>query len=352
MTRRAKILLPVGLVILVGLSAARLLRDGGASAIHEFTGYTMGTTYSVKVVEPGMTAARQAAIDSSVAATLSEVNSLMSTYDSASELSRFNAHNDTTAFPVSHYLLDVFSIARQVSLGSGGAFDVTVAPLVNAWGFGPGGNRDAPPSEALLRELEARVGYDRIEIDHDALTLRKLHPDVTADLSAVAKGYGVDLVAIRLHQLGVDDLLVEIGGEVRGDGHKPDGSDWQVAIEVPDSRTRAVYRPLPISDLAVATSGDYRNYYERDGVRLAHIIDPRTGRPAQHSGASVTVVDTSAAVADAWATALSVLGPDEGLDLASEEGLAAFFIRRTETGLEGTGTPAFTNRFGRNGADR
>ena len=186
------------------------------------------------------------------------------------------------------------------------------------------------------------VGFERIEIDPSAGTLTKTLAGVTCDLSAIAKGYAVDRVAAALRELGHGDFLVEVGGEVRAQGRRPDGSFWRVAIETPDSNARSVFEVVSLHDLALATSGDYRNYYEVDGRRISHTIDPRTGHPIEHALASVSVLHSDAVHADALATALDVLGPEAGYALAQREGLAAYFIVRREDGsFAPRATPAF-----------
>ncbi len=342
-SRRAKLLLPLGLLILVGLTVWRLVLTGPERAPYEFGGMTMGTTYSVKIDAP-LTAAERAAIADTIDGRLTEVDRLMSTYDSASELSRFNRHASTEPFVVSPPVLEVFAIARAVSERSGGAFDVTVAPLVDAWGFGPAGRPSAAPTEAQLSSLRTRMGYRLVRADRAAGTLVKENPNTVLDLSAVAKGYGVDRVADALLTLGIGSFLVEVGGELRAGGRKRDGTAWRVGIERPDTAMRSVYRALDLIDEAIATSGDYRNFYEYDGMQYAHIIDPRTGRPIPYTGASVTVIDPRAAVADAWATALSVLGPDEGYDLAERELVAALFVIPSDDGFTSKGTTRFRQR--------
>ncbi len=339
-TTWAKVLLPVGIVILMGLTVWRVVLTERGAPVHEYAGVTMGTTYAVKV-DARLTAKQRKAIADTIEQRLSEVDGLMSTYDTTSELSRFNRHESTDPFVVSSLMLEVFATAREVSERSGGAFDVTVAPLVDAWGFGPPGRVAAAPSETHLSTLRSGVGYEKVQIDREAGTLVKTHPQTVADLSAVAKGYGVDRVSSALADLGIGSFLVEVGGEIKATGMKRDGTPWRVGIERPDTAMRAVYRGVDLIDEAVATSGDYRNFYEHHGVRYAHIIDPRTARPIPYAGASVTVVHASAAMADAWATALSVLGPDEGYDLAEREGVAALFVVRTDSGYSAHATPAF-----------
>lgn len=334
------VLLPLGLVILAGLTVWRLVLTQPAPPLYEFRGATMGTMYAVKIDAP-LTPAERAAIADTIKGRLAEVNRLMSTYDSASELSRFNRHESTTPFAVSPLLLEVVGIAQKISERSEGAFDVTVAPLVDAWGFGPAGRPSAAPTESELHSLKTRVGYRQVTADSEAGMLVKRNPKTVLDLSAVAKGYGVDRVADALMQLGASSFLVEVGGELRAGSGKRDGTPWRVGIERPDTALRSVYRPINLVNQGVATSGDYRNFYVLDGVRYAHIIDPRTGRPIPWVGFSVTVVHPKAAVADAWATALTVLGPDRGYAVAEREGIAALFVVPSEGGFTSRETAAF-----------
>jgi thiamine biosynthesis lipoprotein len=336
----------IALLLIAALFASRGVLRERPPEIHELSGLTMGTTYTVMIDVADLTPARSATVRDTIEAWFQTVNRLMSTYDSASELSRFNRHESVVPFPASPPTLEVFEVARHVSERSGGAFDVTVGPLVDAWGFGPAGRPPTPPDETALRRLRERVGYERIIIDTAAGTLAKTHPGTVADLSAVAKGYGVDLVAEALDAMGFTAFMVEVGGEIRARGRKADGSPWRAGIELPEAEVRSVYRPVDLVDMAVATSGDYRNYYEVDGVRYAHILDPRTGRPARHAGASVSVLHERAAVADAWATALSVLGPEGGWRLAEQEGIAAYFLTRVGEGLEARATSAFERLAG------
>lgn len=344
--RRSVLAVLTGFLLVAALFASRAVVRERRSAVHEIAGLTMGTTYTVMI--PGvLVPARLAAVRDTIEARLRTVNHLMSTYDSASELSRFNRHESLEPFAVSRQTLAVFRVARDVSERSEGAFDVTVGPLVDAWGFGPPGRPPTPPDEAVLRRLLERVGYERIVIDTLAGTLTKTHPHTAADLSGVAKGFGVDQVAEALDAMGFTAYMVEIGGEIRARGRKADGSPWRAGVELPGGQVRSVYRAVDLVDLAIATSGDYRNYYEIDGVRYVHLLDPRTGRPARHAGASVSVLHERTAVADAWATALSVLGPEQGWRLAEREGLAAYFLTRVGNELVGRGTSAFERLAGR-----
>ncbi len=341
LSRRAKIALPIVIVLFALLSWHRY-SQAPSSALTEWQGEIFGTTWSVKVSTELAPVARDA-IAAEIDETLARVDALMSTWKPDSELSRFNAARSTDPFPIEADTAAVFAIALEVGERSGGAFDVTVGPLVEAWGFGASGVPLEAPDAATLEALGARVGLDRLVLDRDAQppTLTKRHPEVAADLSAVAKGHAVDRVAQRLVAAGFDGFLVEIGGELRAQGRRPDGTPWRVAIEEPVFEGRAIHRVLALEDHAIATSGEYRNYRETsDGARVSHTIDPRTARPIAHGLASVTVVHREAAWADAWATALNVLGPDEGYLLAERESLAATFIVRGGDGFEARSTPA------------
>jgi len=331
LSHRARLALPVVLVALVVASVHRLVCAEVPPREAIFSGQAMGTTWSVTIADPLATDDHRR-IQHAIEAKLEEVNALMSTYRADSELSRFNRAEAQVAFPVSPPTLEVFRIAREVSERSDGAFDVTVDPLVAAWGFGATDRPQTEPTAAELAALRERVGFRWVEIDPEAGTLRKLRPGVTCDLSGVAKGYAVDRVAADLADRGFANYLVEVGGEVRGRGRRLDGAAWRVAIERPESSGRAVFEIIGLADQSLATSGDYRNFFEKDGRRFSHTIDPRTGRPIQHRLASVSVIHPESAYADAWATALTVLGEEAGLARAEREGLAVFFIVRHADG--------------------
>jgi thiamine biosynthesis lipoprotein len=236
----------------------------------------------------------------------------------------------------------VFRLAQQVSAETNGAFDITVAPVVDAWGFGPG-RAQRVVGETEVAALERRVGWRMLTLDDSHATVAKARPDVRADLSGIAKGFAVDRAAQALEALGLADYMVEAGGEIRTRGRNAGGRPWQIAIERPDAVPQQAFRIVPLSGLAMATSGDYRIYFERDGARYCHEIDPSTGCPIRHGLASVTVVAQDCGYADAMATALIVLGPEKGLALAATRNVAAHFIvRESDGGLREFATPAFT----------
>lgn len=313
----------------------------GGPKVISFQGNTMGTTYTVKVVAPALSGRERVATQEAIRAALDAVDQSMSTYKPESELSQFNGYGAGRPFRLSPATVRVLLLAREVSAATGGAFDVTVGPLVNAWGFGPV-KRAEPPTEAELEAVRARVGYRKLVIDAQALTVTKADPDMYVDLSAIAKGYGVDQVAAALDARGLANYMVEVGGEVRVKGRNAAGIPWQVGIERPDSIEQRAQIVVPMSNLSMATSGDYRNYFVKDGRRYSHEIDPTTGYPIRHGLASVTVVASECALADAYATGLLVMGPEKSYALAAEKGLAAYFIEhRPGGGFSERQTPAF-----------
>lgn len=296
-----------------------------------FGGPTMGTRYTAKIAATRLTPTAQAAAREAVRLALETVTLRMSTYLPDSELTRLNRHAVEAPFALSPDTLAVLELAQQASERSGGAFDVTVGPVVDAWGFGPSKLNQVPPDEAL-RALGARVGYRMLALDARAGSVTKARPDVRADLSGVAKGFGVDQAARALEALGFEDYLIEAGGEVRTRGRNGADEPWQIGIERPDAAPPQVHCIVPLSGLAMATSGDYRIFFEQAGRRYSHEIDPRTGAPIRHGLASATVVAPECGFADAMATALIVLGPERGLALAEREALAAYFIVRERDG--------------------
>ena len=310
--------------------------DGGSTEQIVLSGATMGTTYTIKVIgDPSDTL--QAEIDRIFA----DINRKMSTYDPDSELSRFNQNQSTDWIAISEELRLVMAEALAVSALSEGAFDVTVGPLVNLWGFGPQITDGGIPSEQALAKARARTGYRQLHLRDDPPALKKDRSDLYIDLSAIAKGYAVDKVADHLDIVGVPHYLVELGGELRAKGHNPQGKPWTIAIERPTPGKQAVEQVIQITAQGVATSGDYRNFFELNGQRYAHAINPHTGWPVKHRLGSVTVVAKSTMRADAMATALLVLGPEAGMALAQSQHLAAFFIIANDHGFTERSTPTF-----------
>lgn len=309
------------------------------------SGQTMGTTFQVTIAR-GEGAADARVLEREIAARLEEVNRQMSTYRGDSEISRFNRSRSTDWIRVSPDFVHVLRVAQKISTWSEGAFDVTIGPLVNLWGFGPNAipNRVPPPDSIAARK--ARVGYEKIRIDRSASAIKKETAGVFCDLSAIAKGFGVDRVATYLDSLGVDRYFIEIGGELRTKGRNRLGRRWRVGIASP-AEPGALQKVLALDDMAMATSGDYHNYFERDGVRYSHTIDPRTGHPIAHGLASVSVVHQSCLYADGLATAINVMGPEKGFAFAEARGLAAFLIVRQGDGFAKKMTSEFEKLVGR-----
>ena len=305
------------------------------------TGSTMGTSYDLKLVpEPGQSA--PADLQPRIEALLARLNQTLSTYDPQSELSRFNRNPSVDWVTVSPELQTLVAEALRLSELSNGAFDITVGPLVNLWGFGPEPRRDQAPSDAEIAQARERIGYWRLQTREQPPALKKARPDLYLDLSAIAKGYGVDQLAALAETAGFHHYLVSIGGEIRAKGQNGRGQPWTIAIEKPVAGQRAVERLIQPGDHSVSTSGDYRNFFEQNGRRYSHIINPHTGRPVAQTLASVTVISDQSMLADATATTLMAAGADFGFQLAAEHHLAAFFIL---TGPEGRFEERYTPEF-------
>lgn len=329
-------------LLCVGLTACR---PSPVTTDQALVGQTMGTTYSIKLVPfEGMPFLTEVSRD--ISAELEQVNAQMSTYLTTSELSRFNASKSTDWVPVSPATAAVVEQSLELTRLTEGAFDVTVGPLVNLWGFGPGPRSGRAPSEAAIAEVLRYVGADKLQVRASPPALKKAHPQLQVDLSAIAKGHGVDRVAQRLDSLGFTAYFVEIGGEVRCRGRKLDGAAWQVGIERPSSAERSVQRVLPLVDRSLATSGNYRNYFEEAGHQFSHTIDPRSGRPVEDSIASASVTADSCALADGIATGLMAAGFEKGLELAERHGWSVLLLRPLPGGeLEIAQSSSFLREF-------
>lgn len=308
---------------------------------HKLQGATMGTTWNVTYTGSVSPSGVKADIES----VLDAVNGSMSTYLADSEISRFNSSGIGDTSRVSSSFGDVLTAALAIGERSDGAYDVTVGPLVDLWGFGAGSEAEwRMPSAEQVAGAMARVGQDALVWDADSSTLARRKP-VQLDFSSIAKGYGVDRIAETLKKKGLSDFLVEVGGEMRVSGVSPRGDAWRIAIEKPVPGQRGVAEALELEDVAVATSGDYRNFFEHEGVRYSHTLDPRTGYPVTHNLVSVTVLHEHCMMADGWATALSVAGPEEALRLAEANDLAVYLMVRDGDGLKSFVSPAFSARF-------
>ncbi|MCE8522745.1 FAD:protein FMN transferase [Ruegeria pomeroyi] len=283
----------------------------------------MGTYFRIQFPE---FRAAKATIDLNTAGTLSEVDRLMSTYLSDSEVSHFNAAAPGEPISISPHTNAVIEEAFRVGKLSNGAFDVTIGPLVDLWGFGPSRQTGKIPDGASIRHTAMQVGMDGLHSAENRLWKSK--SGLGIDLSGIAKGYAVDQLARLLDAQNLPGYLIDIGGELRAKGRRPDGRQWTIGIERPVQGQRKAYRVVRLEDAAVATSGDYRNFFVSGGQSYSHVIDPRTTKPVAHSLASVTVLDQSTMRADALSTALMVMGPDEGRAFAEQSQIAAYFLVR------------------------
>ncbi|MGD9367340.1 MAG: FAD:protein FMN transferase [Desulfobacteraceae bacterium] len=300
---------------------------------HRISGRTMGTTYQIKIVT--QRSGEMAAVQERINRRLEQLNQSMSTYLKESEISRFNQMKAVDQpFAVSSDFLKVMQAADTIHRLTKGAWDGTVHPLVDLWGFGRSGPIEEVPSRHAIAAALKRVGFNRIEVSEKGF-LKKRQPHVTLDLASIAKGYGVDAVSRTVHLMGFRNYLVEIGGEVYAAGRRLDGNPWRVGINRPrkGAAATAVYKALSLEDRAMATSGDYRNYVEIDGRFYSHIIDPRTGYPVYNGVVSATVVAPNCTLADGLATALMVMGAAEGVVLLDQiESVEGLIILRRPDG--------------------
>lgn len=302
------------------------------------TGPTMGTTYNIKYLQQ-QDLPSPAAVQAEIDRLLEEVNDQMSTYREDSELSRFNRHSSNEPFFVSDATATVIKEAIRINELTLGALDVTVGPLVNLWGFGPEARRDKVPSPEKLAQRKAKTGIEHLTISGNYVS--KAIPNLYVDLSTIAKGWGVDVVADYLNALNIDNFMVEIGGEMRLKGTNREGIAWRIAIEKPDTQQRQAQEIIQPGEMAIATSGDYRNYFERDGIRYSHIINPQTGYPINNKVVSVTVLDPSSMTADGLSTGLMVLGEEQAMALAEQHHIPVFMIVKTEDGYQEFVSSAF-----------
>jgi len=295
------------------------------------SGRTMGTTYHIKIITGYFN--KLSGLKPKIDQRLEAINQSMSTYRPDSEISRFNSIQDiTTLVPISDDFLKVMQTAQRLYELSDGAWDGTVKPLVNLWGFGNTQKPRAKPDTAVIKDTIRTVGFKYIRIIENGL-LQKHVEKLSLDLASIAKGFAVDQISELLKAEGLDNFLVEIGGEIYAAGYRKDGSPWRVGINQPDSNATLLetYKVVALHNQAMATSGDYRNYFEIDGQRYSHIINPRTGYPVNNGVVSASVVAESCMFADGLATALMVMGPKDGLNLvASLNGVAALIVVRNE----------------------
>jgi thiamine biosynthesis lipoprotein len=302
-------------------------------------GVAQGTTWHVKFVAPTANFDAEG-LKGDIEAKLAEIDREMSTYRDDSEISRFNRARGGEWFSVSRAVAEVVAKSREISEKSGGAQDITVGPLVNLWRFGPRGNAPSPqpspkgrgseefhpPTDEQIKAARARVGYKKLEVRMEPAALRKRVDGLEVDLSSIASGYTIDRLGEMMRDHGVKNYMVELGGELCAMGTRPDGKPWRIAIERPLADKREMEAAVPLVDAAMATAGGSRHFFEYQGKRYSHIIDPATGRPVEHTLASVTVAADKCLDADGWDTPLMVLGPERGSEVAERLGIAAMFV--------------------------
>lgn len=311
-----------------------------------FEGDIFGTFYQVTITDP-LTQGEARALEEGFLAELESVDHAMSTYRDDSELIVFNESPLEEWQPLSNELIEVLAISQSVAEASRGAFDITIGDVVNLWSFGPGARPEEVPTNEALAEQLAAVGFDAVEVDTQQMQARRTR-DVFVDLSAVAKGHGTDRVAAYLDQQGIEHYLVNLGGDLIAKGlrDEEEQTPWRIGIEVPEDGQPRAQHIIPLESMSVATSGDYRNYFEVDGERFSHTIDPRTGRPVTHQLASVSVFHPSNAWADAWATALLVVGEESAMQMAVENNLKVLLLIRNGEEWQSLASPEFVNYFG------
>lgn len=327
--------------VLFALLASALLAGCGEK-VEEFGGPTMGSHYSLKYVAGDGTPGSEA-LKAEVETLLAEVDRQMSIWRGDSDLAEFNRLPAGSCRVMPSAVLELVRYGETLSAETQGSFDLTIGPLFDLWGFGPQSRGERVPSVEEIAAVRADVGYQHLHIDG-----AQLCKDVAIrlDLDSIVAGYTVDLIASRLEALGVRSYLLDVTGEIKATGRKPDGSTWRIAIEAPRDDRQVAQKVLPLDGLGISTSGDYRNYFERGGQRYSHTLDGQTGSPITHGLASVTVVDASTLHADGLSTLLMVLGPERGYAYAERKAIAAFFVSRTDQGFATRATPEFIRRFG------
>jgi len=320
-----------------------LLLCSGCSLKKEviLTGKTMGTNWRVKVVAGYFDNTKK--LDEAIKKRLQKINKSMSLYDKESEICKLNAHRSLEKFHVSNDFLAVIKTGKKLYTETRGAWDATIRPLVNLWGFGDAERKKEVPDESNIKRRLSHVSFESIRI-LDKNFLVKTDPDVTLDFGSIAKGFGVDQISSVIKENGYSDLIVEIGGEVYASGSRLDGKNWRIGINMPDksSSFNEVYKVITISEKAVATSGDYRNFFEEQKKTYSHVIDPRTGRPVENGVVSVSVIAGSCTYADGLATALMVMGHNKGIELVNKtKNVECLIIVKEKDGT-------LTNYFSRN----
>lgn len=340
--RGGRIASRLGRLASVGLIV--LLTACGTEKVQSFGGPTMGSTYRVQFVAGAKTPGSEK-LQSGVQDILGNLDREISTYRSDSDVARFNAAPAGACAAMPASVFDLFDYASVLHRESP-AYDITLLPALSAWGFGPRGRVTQHPTPEQLDALRAVVGMEHVRVDTAPDGGKVLCKDAASSIefNSIAAGYAVDRIGEYLRKQGVTSFLIDVTGEIRASGRKPDGSAWRIALEAPISNARVAERIVPLESHGVSTSGSYRNYYEENGVRYSHTLDPRTLSPVTHKLASVSVIAETAFEADGLSTLLMALGPEQGYDFAVRHELAAFFVIKTDARVDETDARAFTVR--------
>lgn len=333
---------PLLLRALIAVSLLAALTGCGLSErVEEFGGPTMGSSYSIQYVR-GQNSPDRERLKGEVDAILAELDRQLSTYRADSLVEQFNQAPAGSCQAMPATVLQLVEAGRLLNQQSQGAFDLTLKPLLDLWGFGPKARGEQVPAPELLTAVRARTGMQHLRSDGGQLCK---DAEIQLDFNGIAAGYAVDRIAQRLAELGVGSYLVEVTGELKAAGRKPDGQSWRIGLEAPQDGQRAAQRVVALDGYGLSTSGDYRNYFVENGRRYSHTLDPATGAPVTHQLAAVTVADKSALRADGLSTVLMVLGPERGLAFAERQGIAAFFVTRQGEGFVTQSTRAFERLF-------
>ncbi len=314
---------PLRQILFVVVIPLILLSCHRASSI-EVSGQTMGTTWHATFADRNATDGKT--LQPLIQSRLDELETLFSNWRSNSVISRFNASSSTGWQSVPQEVAEVVAFAQELSQKTDGAFDVTLSPLIDLWGFGPQTRITTPPIEQAVAETRSRCGWQKLEVRVDPPALRKTEATLQLNVSALVEGYAADDLVRRLRAVGIENFLLDIGGELYASGTKADGSPWQVGIQQPGFDKNRIITSLPLRNQALATSGTYRQFFESEGARYPHVLDGRTGKPISHGCDSVSVIADSCFLADGWATALLTLGSAEGRKLAEQAHLNAIFL--------------------------
>ena len=288
----------------------------------KLSGRTMGTTWSL------LSAQATDSMRQLIQSHLDQREAVLSHWQKDSAVTRFNDSRSTDWQPVPPELIQVIELARDIASKTGGALDITLAPLIDLWGFGAAGPAKAIPTERQIAEAKTRCGWQHLQTRIDPPALKMTMPDLHINVASVTEGFVIDELIVLLKQQGLSDFLLEVGGEVAAIGHAPDGQPWRVGIQTPEAMHGDSIQTIPLSDLCIATSGNYRQHFKKDGKSISHLIDPRTGRPIEHPLTSVSVIHKSSVLADGYATALMILGPENGRKIADKLGLRVIWITK------------------------